>query len=83
MMIEYFGWKCLLVGKLIESWSQIVTQNDVKHIIKQCVWSDMFFFFFFDLKQRVLFFVTVKINEINSAHQKVVRAIYIYIFGQV
>ena len=34
------GWKCLLVGKLIESHSQIITQN-VQHIIKQCVWSDM------------------------------------------
>ena len=34
------GWKCLLVGKLIESRSQIITQN-VQHIIKQCVWSDM------------------------------------------
>ena len=50
MMIEYPpqtslpliapGWKCLLVGKLIESCSQIITQN-VQHIIKQCVWSDM------------------------------------------
>ena len=34
------GWKCLLVGKRFESCSQIITQN-VQHIIKQCVWSDM------------------------------------------
>ena len=34
------GWKCLLVGKCIEPCSQIITQN-VHHIIKQCVWSDM------------------------------------------
>ena len=34
------GWKCLLVGKLIESCSQIITQN-VQHIIKQCIWLDM------------------------------------------
>ena len=47
MMIEYPpqtsllliapGWKCLLVGKHIESCSQIITQ----HIMKQCYWSDM------------------------------------------
>ena len=34
------GWKCLLVGKRIESCSQIIPQN-VQHIIKQCVWSDI------------------------------------------
>ena len=37
------GWKCLLLGKLIESCSQIITQN-VQHITKQCVWSDTLHF---------------------------------------